>query len=77
MIAGSFLVASKADSQTMSLGLDRRQEGHWKMPIRADARLDDTFGPWQRIELVPNPRENMPPLPPGEYEVRFRVKKYF
>jgi hypothetical protein len=46
------------------------------MPIRADAKLDKAFGPWQRIEFVPNPRENVPPLPPGEYEVRYRVKKY-
>jgi hypothetical protein len=77
VIAGSCLVTSKSDSQTLALRLNREAESHWKMPIRADAKLDKTFGPWQRIEFVPSPRENVPPLPPGEYEVRYRVKKYF
>jgi hypothetical protein len=76
VIAGSFLVTSKSDNQTLALRLNRETEGHWKMPIRADAQLDQTFGPWQRIEFVPTPRENMPALPSGEYEVRYRVKKY-
>jgi hypothetical protein len=60
----------------MSLGLDRGQESHWTMPIRADAQLEKAFGPWQRIEFLAPPRENIPPLPPGEYEVHYRVKKY-
>jgi hypothetical protein len=77
VIAGSFLVGSKNNNQTLSLRLDREREGHWKMPISADAKLDKTFGPWQRIEFVPSARDNMPPLPPGEYDVRYRVKKYF
>jgi hypothetical protein len=76
VIAGSFQVTSKADGQTMSLGLERGQESHWTMPIRADAKLEKAFGPWQRIEFVPNTREAAAPLPPGEYEVRYRVKKY-
>jgi hypothetical protein len=76
VIAGSFLVTSKSDNQILALRLNREAEGHWKMPITADAKLDKTFSPWQRIEFVPSPRENMPPLPPGEYEVRYRVKKY-
>ena len=76
VIAGSCLITSNAGGQTMSLGLDRGQESHWKMPIRADAKLEKAFGPWQRIEFVPPPRENTPPLPPGEYDVRYRVKKY-
>jgi hypothetical protein len=76
VVAGSFLVTSKGDDQTLSLRLDRGPEGRWRMPIRADAKLDKTFSAWQRIEFVPNPRENVPPLPPGEYEVRYRVRKY-
>jgi hypothetical protein len=75
VIAGSFPVTSRGD-QTLSLGLDRQPQGYWAMPIKADAKLDKTFGPWQRIEFTPIPRENVPPLPPGEYEVRYRVKKY-
>jgi hypothetical protein len=77
VIAGSFLLTNKSDNQTMALRLNREAESQWKMPIKADAKLDKTFGPWQRVEFVPGLRENMPPLPPGEYEVRYRVKKYF
>jgi hypothetical protein len=76
VIAGSFLVTGKGD-QTLSLGLDREPQGYWTMPIKADAKLDKTFGPWQRIEFTPIPRDKVPPLPPGEYEVRYRVKKYW
>jgi hypothetical protein len=75
VIAGSFSVTGRGD-QTMSLGLDRQPQGYWAMPIKADAKLDKAFGPWQRIQFTPIPRENVPPLPPGEYEVRYRVKKY-
>ena len=76
VIAGSFLLNDKPANRTMSLRLERGPEGYWAMPIAADARLDKSFGPWQRIEFIPHPRENVPPLPPGEYEVRYRVKKY-
>jgi hypothetical protein len=75
VIAGSFLVNGQGD-RTLSLGLDREPQGYWAMPIKSDAKLDKAFGPWQRIEFTPIPRENVPPLPPGDYEVRYRVKKY-
>jgi hypothetical protein len=75
VIAGSFLVTSQGD-QTLSLGLDREPQGTWTMPIKASAKLDKAFGPWQHIEFTPIPREKVSPLPPGEYEVRYRVRKY-
>jgi hypothetical protein len=75
VIAGSCLVTSQSD-QSLSLGLDREPQAFWTMPIKADAKLDKAFGPWQRIEFTPIPRDNVPPLPPGEYEVRYRVKRY-
>ena len=75
VIAGSFLVNGQGE-RTLSLGLDREPQGYWTVPIKADAKLEKTFGPWQRIEFTPIPREKASPLPPGEYEVRYRVRKY-
>jgi hypothetical protein len=75
VIAGSFLLNGSGE-RTLSLGLDREPQAYWTMPVRADAKLDKTFGPWQRISFTPIPRENATPLPPGDYEVRYRVRKY-
>ena len=75
VIAGSFLVNGSGE-RTLSLGLDREPQGYWTMPIKGDARPEKQFGPWQRIAFTPIPRENAAPLPPGDYEVRYRVRKY-
>jgi hypothetical protein len=75
VIAGSFQLNGSGE-RTLSLGLDREPQGYWTVPIRRDAKLEREFGPWQRIAFTPIPRENGSPLPPGEYEVRYRVRKY-
>jgi hypothetical protein len=61
---------------TVSLKLDRATEGHWRLPIAADARLEKAFRPWQRIEFIPTPNKDAVPLPAGDYEIRYRVRKY-
>lgn len=75
-IAGSFFIPGASPERTLSLRLNRSSEGHWRFPIREDSKLDKAFGPWQRIEFVPSPRAGTTPLPPGEYEIRYRVRKY-
>lgn len=75
VITGSFLVNGSGE-RTLSLGLDREPQGYWTMPVRADAKPEKAFGPWQRISFTPIPREKAQPLPPGDYEVRYRVRKY-
>jgi hypothetical protein len=75
VIAGSFQLNGSGE-RTLSLGLDREPQGYWTVPIRRDAKLEREFGPWRRIAFTPIPRENGSPLPPGEYEVRYRVRKY-
>lgn len=45
VIAGRFLLNGESGDRTMSLRLDRGPEGYWTMPVRADAKLDKTFGP--------------------------------
>jgi len=75
VIAGSFRLNGSGE-RTLSLGLDREPQGYWTVPIGRNAKLERDFGPWQRIAFTPIPRENGSPLPPGEYEVRYRVRKY-
>ncbi|AMN42979.1 hypothetical protein RHPLAN_45500 [Rhodoplanes sp. Z2-YC6860] len=75
VISGTFRVNGSGE-RTLSLGLDREPQGYWTMPIKSDAKLDRDFGPWQRIAFTPIPRENGSPLPAGDYEVRYRVRKY-
>jgi len=60
----------------MSLRLSNMAEGYWTMPIGRKATLDQGFGDWQPIRFLPLPRIEESPLPPGDYDVRYRVKKY-
>ena len=60
----------------MSLRLSNMAEGYWTMPIRLKATLDQGFGDWQPIRFLPLPRMEEAPLPAGDYDVRYRVKKY-
>ena len=76
VIAGSFVIQRPGGPFAMSLRLDRETEGFWQTPLSYESKPEKTFGPWQRIEFRPNPRAGVPPLPAGEYEVRYRVRKY-
>ena len=73
-IFGSFVLSPA--SGTMSLRLPESAEGHWRLPFSADVRLQKAFGPWTPIEFLPPARENARSLPPGTYEIRYRVRRY-
>jgi hypothetical protein len=75
-ITGDLVLHTTYENPTMSLELDRASAGYWRLPYKPDAALEKSFGPWQRIEFIPTPRANVPPLPPGDYEIRYRVRKY-
>jgi hypothetical protein len=75
-VVGSFAIDKAGSEKTMSLGLRRAGENYWTIPVAPNAPLDKAFGPWQRIEFIPTPRENVAPLPSGDYEVRYRVRRY-
>jgi hypothetical protein len=75
-IAGSFVIGRDSKGSEMSLGLGRNVESRWRIPYAGDAALEAAFGPWQRIELLPSPREGVTPLPAGEYLIRYRVRRY-
>ncbi|MBI5262734.1 MAG: hypothetical protein HY852_13060 [Bradyrhizobium sp.] len=74
-IAGNFVLHKTDPHQTMSLRLNNATESYWHLPIKPDAPLEKEFGPWQRIEFIAPPRP-VSPLPPGDYEIRYRVRKY-
>jgi hypothetical protein len=81
-IAGNFVLPQDSTETTMSLGLPSergppyRQEQHWRLPFAGNARLDKDFGPWQRIEFLPSHSSYLQPLPPGDYDIRYRVRRY-
>lgn len=74
-IAGSMVLAPDNLTPTVSLALYRSGEGVWRLPYTPDAALEKEFGPWRRIEFVTNPR-NLPPLPAGDYDIRYRVRRF-
>jgi hypothetical protein len=74
-IRGDFVLTQGRAAPTMSLRLNK-MEGHWNVPIDGNAMLEKEFGPWRKIEFIPTPRKNVPPLPPGDYEIRYRVHHY-
>jgi len=73
-IVGDMVLQLNNLEPSVSLALNRETEGRWKLSIKPDATLDKTFGPWQRIEFIPNP--NAKPLPQGDYNIRYRVRRY-
>jgi hypothetical protein len=78
-IAGDFTILLDNLSPMMSLRLRGGAglaEGYWQLPYRPDSPLDSAFGPWQRITFTPSARSDVTALPPGDYEIRYRVRRY-
>jgi hypothetical protein len=75
-ISGSFAINRDSKGSEMALGLARNVESRWRMPYTGGAPLEKAFGPWQRIEFLPSPRAGVLPLPPGDYHIRYRVRRY-
>jgi hypothetical protein len=74
-IVGDLTLYRNNDNPTISLQLNRATEGYWRLPYKPDAALEKSFGPWQRIEFIPGP-SSLPPLLPGDYDIRYRVRRY-
>lgn len=75
-IVGSMVLQTSNLSPTLTRTLNQNSEGHWRLPVKPDAALDKSFGPWQRIEFIAPRRANVAPLPPGDYQIRYRVRRY-
>jgi hypothetical protein len=75
-ISGDFAIDRHSKGSEMALGWAPNIESRWPIPFTGDAPQDKAFGPWQRIDLLPSPREGTVPLPPGEYLIRYRVRRY-
>jgi hypothetical protein len=75
-ITGDMVLQTSNLTPTVSRRLNGKTEGYWRLPIKPDAALGKSLGAWQRIEFIPPPRANVPPLPPGNYKIRYRVRTY-
>ena len=76
VVAGKFLGGRSDGPPRLSLRLSRYAEGYWPMPVEPHAAPETAFGVWRRIEFMQSPRTEDSPLPPGQYDVRYRVAKY-
>ena len=77
VVAGNFRVNRDDQDARLSLRLSNMAEGFWTIPVdRKAAALDQRFGTWQPIHFLPQPRMDDAPLPHGDYDVRYRVKRY-
>jgi hypothetical protein len=48
---------------------------YWRLPYTPDAALEQQWRPWERITFIAAPRgETVPPN--GEYEIRYRLRRY-
>jgi hypothetical protein len=74
-IKGDFVIYEGQPAPTMSLRL-RGTEGHWRIPYDGNAKPEKEFTEWRKIEFIPTPSEGVSPLPPGDYEIRYRMHHY-
>ena len=74
-IVGSLVLSENNLSPTVSIQLPNGPERHWRLPYGPNAKLEPAFGPWQRIEFV-TPLGRQPIPSDGDYEIRYRVRRY-
>ncbi len=74
-IAGSFALSPENPPTSLSLRLPGLAEGHWRPPIDGPFRREEAFGPWQPITFLPQVPHRSP-LPAGEYDIRYRVRRF-
>jgi hypothetical protein len=48
---------------------------YWRLPYSPDAALEKQWQPWQRIEFIAAPHGETVP-PEGNYEIRYRLRRY-
>jgi hypothetical protein len=76
-VSGDLVIYLDNLSPTMALRLrlfGGAAEGSWQLPYRPESPLENEFGPWQGIEFIARP--NAEPLPAGDYEIRYRARRY-
>jgi hypothetical protein len=89
LLNGTIVVQLDNHTPTMSLRLpeslaldgprgpfvQKNPEGYWRLPYSPASKLETEFSPWQKIEFIAAPRA-VPPMPPGNYEIRYRLRHY-
>jgi hypothetical protein len=89
LLNGTIVVQLNNSTPTMSLRLPesmamdgprgpfgrRNPEGYWRLPYSPTSKLETDFSPWQKIDFI-DARRAVPPMPPGNYEIRYRLRRY-
>jgi len=74
VVAGRFMIG-RGTEQRLSLRLSQYAEGFWTMPVEQRPQIGKDFGAWQSIQFQAE-RVEESPMPPGNYDVRYKVVKY-
>ena len=69
------LVQAAAADESSATFVQKSPEGYWRLPYSPQSQLETEFSPWQAIEFISAPRA-VPALPPGRYEIRYRLSEF-
>jgi hypothetical protein len=79
-VSGTLVLGRDNHAPTMSMRMREGAsfpypEAYWRLPNMPATRPQPEFSPWHKIEFVAPPRV-VPSVPPGDYEIRFRLRRY-
>lgn len=50
-------------------------EAYWRLPYMPATKPQAEFSPWQKIDFIA-PSRVVPSVPPGDYEIRYRLRRF-
>jgi hypothetical protein len=79
-VSGKFVFGGDNLAPTMSMRLrdgtvHPHPEGYWRMSVVPATKPGAEFSLWQKIEFIAPPRA-VPSVPPGDYEIRYRLRRF-
>lgn len=79
-VSGRFVLGRDYHAPQMSMRLREgtvhpHPEGFWRLPVMSATKVEAEFSPWQKIEFIAPPRV-VPAVPPGDYEIRYRLRRF-
>jgi hypothetical protein len=79
-ISGRFVFGGHNPAPAMSMRLrdgtvHPHPEGYWRMSVVPATKPGAEFSSWQKIEFIAPPRV-VPSVPPGDYEIRYRLRRF-
>jgi hypothetical protein len=79
-VSGKFTLGNDNHAPRMSMRLREgtihpHPEAYWRLPVMLATKVEAEFSPWHKIEFITAPRV-VPSVPPGDYEIRYRLRRF-